>query len=425
MAVLLIGVTWPLWWGGSEFPAIPVAAWLNRVPLLVDRACCVSLLLGLTMLIVGKPRASKWGWLWVLASGILLALLDQHRWQPWFYQLLLFAAIYSLGSPKTIARCLTWLTISIYCYSALGKFDAEFLHTVGQQFWQGMLQWVGHISPAGEPWQERPIALIALLPTTELLLAVGLAWPTTRRIAGVLAILFHLGLMLLLGPLGLNHSAGVVCWNLQFAGQALLLFVLMRTQPTKSNLRSGIGFQAVVVPELPTGWRNGLAIAIAVLAIALPLGERNGLWDHWTSWALYAPHSSRTEVWIAYAAVDSLPASLQQVIAQERAAREPPSKKASGAEQDAVDERSALWLRVPTERWSLQETRAPIYPQARFQLGVARSLAARVDSEFKIKCIVRSEASRWDGRRQSREYQGTSDITSAARSFWFGTTPRH
>ena len=224
MAIVLIAVTWRLWWGGSDFPAIPLAAWLGRVPWIADRVCCCALLLGLALVTCGTLRHSYWGWTIVLVSGALLALLDQHRWQPWFYQLLLYAAIFRLSSSTHIARLLIWLTVSIYFYSALGKFDTEFLHTVGQQFWQGLAQLFGMSQPAGVPRAARSIMLIALLPTTELLLAAGLAWPVTRRAAGVLAIAFHLGLMALLSPLGLDHSAGVVFWNLQFAGQALCLF---------------------------------------------------------------------------------------------------------------------------------------------------------------------------------------------------------
>ncbi|MCA9160828.1 MAG: hypothetical protein KDA72_21000, partial [Planctomycetales bacterium] len=363
MAAVLIAVTWPLWWGGSEFPAIPMAARFDHVPLWVDRSCCVAILLGIIVLVLGKQRASKWGWLCVLASGILLGLLDQHRWQPWFYQLLLYSAIFSFGSPRTVAGCLTWLTISIYFFSALGKLDAEFLHTVGQQFWQEMLQWVGQMRAAGEPWRERPIALIASLPAVEMTLAAGLAWPTTRRIAGVLATVFHLGLIWLLGPLGLDHSAGVLYWNLQFAGQALCLFVLLAPQGATNPSQDA---------EKSAGkrWGNRLAISLTGLAIALPMGERRGLWDHWTSWALYAPHSSRAEVWIAYTAVDALPASLQRVITDEQVSREPPWEQRRELEQDAPDAMRSLWLRVPIERWSLAETRTPIYPQARFQLGV-------------------------------------------------------
>ncbi len=79
MAAVLIAATWPLWWGVSDFPAIPVAARFDQVPLWGDRVCCVALLIGTIVLIMGNQRASKWGWLCILASGILLALLDQHR----------------------------------------------------------------------------------------------------------------------------------------------------------------------------------------------------------------------------------------------------------------------------------------------------------------------------------------------------------
>lgn len=422
MAIVLIAVTWRLWWGGSDFPAIPLGAWLSGVPWIADRVCCGALLLGLALVAFGTLRHSYWGWSVVLVSGVLLALLDQHRWQPWFYQLLLYAAIFRLSSASHIARLLIWLTVSIYFYSALGKFDTEFLHTVGQQFWEGLLQLFGRPRPAAEFRGERSIVLIALLPATELLLAAGLAWSATRRAAGVLAIVFHLGLMALLSPLGLDHSAAVVFWNLQFAGQALCLFVLAAGKQTAQRSTTA---PAILQP----GWRNQLSTAIVCLAIALPVGERWGRWDHWTSWALYAPHSSRTEVWIASTAVDRLPHSLQQVIAAEQTERQEEQAKhraQNGERMDWVEpERlTALWLRVPIERWSLAETATPIYPQSRFQLGVARALAQRIDSEFKIKVIVRGIAARWDGRRRNREFQGSSGLATAARQFWLGTTPR-
>ncbi|MEZ6079555.1 MAG: hypothetical protein R3C56_28970 [Pirellulaceae bacterium] len=352
------------------------------------------------------------------ASGILLALLDQHRWQPWFYQLLLYSSVFILGSPRTLARCLTWLTISIYFFSALGKLDAEFLHTVGQQFWQEMLQWVGQVHAVDEPWRERPMALIATLPAVEMLLAAGLAWPKTRRIAGVLAILFHLGLMCLLGPLGLDHSAGVLYWNLQFAGQALCLFVLLAPQNAPNPS---------VDAEETAGkrWKNRLAITITGLAIALPLGERRGLWDHWTSWALYAPHSSRTEVWIAFTTVDSLPASLQQVIAEERASRESLPEQQSERELDAPDEMPALMVAGTDRALVVGRDANSDLSSSSFSVGSGAGVGgAQIDSEFKVKCIVRSAAARWDGRRKSREYQGKSSIDSAAKNYWLGTTPR-
>ena len=423
LAIVLIAVTWRLWWGGSEFPAIPLGAWLSHVPWIADRASCCTLLLGLTLVLFGNARHGQWGWSLVLVAGGTLAMLDQHRWQPWFYQLLLYAAVFRLSSPSRTAQLLVWLTASIYLFSALGKFDAQFLHTVGQQLWLELTQFISMAQRTEEPWEPRPVAFIALLPAAEILLTAGLAWRTTRRWAGVLAISFHVALMVLLGPLGLDHSAGVVLWNLQFAGQALCLFVLVdwsRTPPRP-------------VPKTPRTqptWRDHLATAIVGLAILLPVGERWGHWDHWLSWALYAPHSSRTEMWIASTATHKLPESLQQTIVAEqtdRAERQRKYAKSSNpAHRDspAAEQHPALWLRVPIERWSLEQTGTPIYPQARFQLGVARALAERIDSEFKVRIVLRGVAARWDGHRQSQEINDASQLNAAARNFWIGTTPR-
>ncbi len=415
MGLVLLGVTWPLWWAGSDFPAVPFWSALQHTPLFVDRVAYVALVVALLTLLSASGRQTRlagWAWSTVLLAGIALLALDQHRLQPWFYQLLIFAVVFLSASAERAMQCLMAIVISIYCYSAIGKLDAEFLHTVGQQFFSGLIRLFAPSSiPTNSPQQVHSMAWVALLPLSELLLAVGLAWPVTRRMAGGLACLFHLTLMLLLGPWGLDHSAGVVCWNIQFAGQAIVLFVLRSPQaePHKDELPQG---QITACNGSKQHWGNRLATVLSALVIILPLAERWGRWDHWTSWALYAPHSSRTEVWIAVTSLDVLPSSLQQLIAEQQS--------------EEIDSPAAapLWVRLPLERWSLEQTRTPIYPQARFQLGVARSMAQRVNSPFKVKAILHGVAARWDGARNSVELQGTQRIASAQSWFWLGTTPR-
>ncbi len=474
MAFVLIGSTWPLWLGKAEFPAIPLIGRLCTVPDWVDRVCLIGLLWGLTLVLLGGLRAKpitcrtllfgplrknvgqvsesslsasqgsrrksrlgescdvesqpgescdvesqrresrNCGWLLVLVCGLFLVALDQHRLQPWFYQLLFFSAVFWSCHSQRSQQLLMWIVISIYLYSALGKFDFEFLHTVGQQFWNGATKLIGG-QPA--PNAETSIAWIAILPMMELLLAMGLAFRPTRMMAGILAMVFHAMLMLLLGPAGLNHSWGVFFWNLQFAGQACMLFVwpqVLSRKATanlaKSAEEQGITSPSMVATQRPM-WGDRLATVIALVVIALPSVERAGYWDHWLSWALYAPHSSRAEVWIASTAVEKLPTALQIQI--------------SPGMQNPDMHNNALWVRLPLERWSLAETGSPIYPQARFQLGVALALARRIDSEFQIKAVVRGVAARWDGSRWSREYVGSTAINSAAQTlFWINTQPR-
>jgi hypothetical protein len=410
MALVLLSSTWPLWLGKFDMPVIPLFGGLRQAPWWIDLTCLVGLGLGLVGVAVRwKPIIQRWPWLIIVVCGSSLVALDQHRLQPWFYQLIIVALLFGLSQAAHARGWLTWIVISIYVYSALGKLDFEFLHTVGQQFWQGMWLLLGR-APT-ESTELAPVAWIAVLPLTELILAVGLAYAPTRRWAGALACLFHGLLMLLLGPWGLQHSWGVFFWNLQFAGQAWWLFVWPNPSIKKKTFDAKPGSSAApqtvsrVAADWP-GWGNALSSALALLVIGLPAVERLGYWDHWPSWALYAPHSSRVEVWLASSSVEQLPESLRQLMSQ-------------------ADDEPALWQRVPLERWSLAQTASPIYPQARFQLGVAVALARVVDSQYEIKAIVHGVASRWNGKRISKELEGTAAIErAAAENYWFNALPR-
>ncbi|MCA9131795.1 MAG: hypothetical protein KDA45_01515 [Planctomycetales bacterium] len=395
-AIALLVATWPLWTLTSEFPAIPFLQQLCDVPPIVDRCLLGVLLLGLGLLTLAPERWARLSGLAVLLVGLALLALDQHRFQPWFYQLMLFMAVMLVGDRRFVWQWLQALVISIYFFSALGKLDYEFLHTVGQQFLAATVDLLGLGQP---PPAAAPSVAVAVLPLAELILACGLAVPSTRRWFGVVACLFHGLLIAILGPWGLDHSAGVLLWNAQFAVQAILLFVLPLRQPAPvpAHGRRTLGLGKMA------------AATVVGLAMLLPWVERFGYWDHWPSWALYAPHSSRAEVWIAQTAIDRLPASLQNAMAED-----------AGEAEDEF----ALWVRLPIERWSLLATRTPIYPQSRFQLGVALALAQRVQSEFHLKVRLLSAANRLNGSRQVREFVGIKSLAEPQRWFWCNTRPR-
>jgi hypothetical protein len=285
-----------------------------------------------------------------------------------------------------------WLLVSVYFYSAIGKLDFEFLHTVGQQMLAVVVKGVGLDIRSFPPGIR--LAMVAAFPLLELATAVGLTWPKTRRIAGWVAIGVHLGLIVILGPFGLNHRLGVLVWNLQVAVQAYFLFVSEQTaEPDKSAF----------------AWPQWIAYAMIGAAIALPSTERLGLWDHWPSWALYAPHSSRVYVEVAGPAIDRLPNDLRKLV------------KETPADPDEI----AIWLALPIDAWSLQALDTPIYPQARFQLGVAEKLAADMNAGFQIRVTVLGPASRFTGVRRTAVYHGVSEVSSASDRFWINSHPRN
>ena len=405
-ALALIAATYALWIPQTEFPQVPVFEAFCTAPGWIDWVGFGGLIVGLVTLAAWPTgRFQNVSSLLILVSLATLIGLDQHRFQPWAYQLGLFATLW-LGCRNIPLRLnlMRTLTIGIYFYSAVGKLDFEFLHSVGQQMLGAMAEWIGEDL---SKWTDSSrVALVAFFPLLELAIAVGLLWAKTRRVAGLFAMLLHLVLIAVLGPLGLNHRPGVLIWNGQFVVQALLLFVVAQVADGESSenvagTRQNWFFRGQYWAQ------ESLCIAMVAAVSIMPCSERFGIWDHWPSWALYAPHSSRVRVEIASPGVSRLPASLAVLISL-----------------PGEDEEAAVWLPVPIDAWSLKSLDTPIYPQSRFQLGVARYIASEVNSEFQLRITILGVADRLTGQRKISSLEGNEAISKASKVFWFNTLSR-
>lgn len=385
-ALALIGVTYRLWFpsGGQDYPLVPMlevlcdASW--QWDWVAATGLCIGWLIAWKLPRLGNPL--------ILLFGVLCILLDQHRIQPWHYQLIVFAYVFLVAQKKHQQIWLRAFLISIYCYSALGKLDFEFLHTIGPQFLEQLAKFRLLEGQTFSPLQT------AALPLCELLLALGLLLPKVRSIAACGMCLLHLSLIAILGPLGLNHSPGVVLWNFHFAGLVLLLF--FRSPPDSARMNELFS---------PANLSNYCVGIVLVPVLVLPLLERLGYWDHWPSWALYAPHSSRTDIQVASHRIEDLPDELAELIPEA--------------------EEGTLWARIPISKWSLESVGVPVYPQARYQLGLAVALAEKIDSEFEIRVRLFGAASRWNGKRQTEFAEGRSKIERAQEQFWLNVHPRY
>ena len=223
--LVLLASSYRLWFSNVNvsFPQVPLVGVLCDWPTWIDTTLSFALTAALVALVFARGKSIRFLWFVVSACVVGLVSLDQHRLQPWFYQLGLFACLFLLKDSSLKLRLMRALVISVYVYSAIGKMDFQFLHTVGQQFLTAMGETMGLDF---ESWNMGArVAVAWLLPVSELLIAGLLSYQPTRRVGGVFAVAFHVGLMLLLG-VKLQHSAGVVLWNAQFAVQAVLLFCL-------------------------------------------------------------------------------------------------------------------------------------------------------------------------------------------------------
>lgn len=424
----LMSVTWRLWFDRGDFPQVPLVGDLRDTPTWLENGAAALSMLIFAAQACGPKWLTRRRALWAvhLVTLSLLFATNQHRLQPWAYHAWLTATVLALSAT---CRQLSWLRallISVYIYAALGKLDATFLQGLGHQLMTAAAESFG-LNPAG--WSPAlSLGLTILLPLGELLVGLLLIWPRSRPWGVVAGVILHGILVGLLGPWKLNHQPPVLLWNVGFAAQLITLF---GRWPVRSPADQGSPASAgntdllanqdpaVAEPILPSdrdvgrpSWQRWLeracdfaASALVIAALILPLGENWQLWDHWLSWGLYAPRASRTELWILADDVDRLPASARR-----------------WAEATGDDE--ASWRRVRLDRWSLEVLHVPVYPQARFQLGVAAAVAERTGLDGpELQATLWTMADRRTGRRQQERLVGRQQLWQATRRFWWGARP--
>jgi hypothetical protein len=334
---------------------------------------------------------------WIVAVSLAASfVLDQHRLQPWAYQSMIYATLFASLPWPVARRWMMPLAISVYVYSGLGKLDFQFAHSVGQELIAVATRPCGGLPENLS--QEMRAALALILPAGECLTGLCLIPRRVRPVAGSLLIAMHGVLIASLGPWGLNHSWGVLIWNSLLIVQAWFLFVRpsensgVREPPTSRSAERRPANRLAVGRLLSRG-------LVAVVIVA-PLWERSGYWDHWLSWALYAPHSSRVDVDIHRSAFERLDRSLRNAL-------------------EADDDQDG-WQRLSLSRWSLESLGVPIYPQARYQLGLTREIARRHQLGDAVRVKIRGPSDRWSGERSAEWALGQKELDRASRQFWLG-----
>ncbi|WDI40194.1 MauE/DoxX family redox-associated membrane protein [Bremerella sp. P1] len=389
--LILVGVTYPLWIDQTVFPAVPIVSDLCAIPGLADLILLASLIAILVTVQILGPQSSKASWLWIASSIVLILcfFLNQHRFQPWAYQFAVLGMIFGLAPPRSARRLTMWISLSIYFYSALSKLNPSFVNELGSDF---LVTFSSIIGTSLSPDQLATWKWLALgFPLFELLAFVLLLIRRTRKIGVVAACLMHIGLIVVLGPLGLSHSWGVLTWNVFFFLQAILLFGF--PDPTEE-----IGPTREVKRRLLT------AQIICGCVLLFPTLELIGLGDPWPAWGLYASHVGRTHLFISRHAADRLPEPMRAYV-----------------DTDSSDD---LFVPVRLEKWSLETTGAPIYPGQRFTFAVARAFVNKTDTANSVRLVLESPSGRLQDDREADTFAGDKIAMEADRRFWLNTKPR-
>lgn len=389
----LVVATWPLWTPQDAFPQIPFISIAGAIPRSVEWGLLALLLASCAvMAFANRPMWQRSASLSMGLSTGGLVLIDQHRLQPWAWQFLILSLVLATARASVASAAWRWLVIGIYAWSAWSKLDHSFCVEHGPFLLDGFFRSLGLMNGAQVFPGSVRYGMAAAIPIVELLIAACLPWQKTRRVAVIAAAVMHLGLLLALGPLGHGHQSGVLIWNLFFLIQNWFLFV-----------RSPVVDRALddAVPAKRNLPGNVIAGLIVAFALAWPLLEPFGYCDHWPAWAVYAAKPERVHFLVNETEVAKLPANLQRYL--------------QAADFDG-------WHLFRMDRWSLDAVHAPIYPQDRFQVGIALWLAREYELD-QIRVVIQGPANRWSGKRSEREYLGHQSIERRAATYRLNATP--
>lgn len=391
----MIAATWPLWVPQAEFPQVPLVSVLRTLPKVIEWVGLAAVLAAVAGMQLKKHGIFRRCACLVGASGLSgLVFVDQHRFQPWAWQFIVLSLVLATADTAQARRLWQYFVIGIYAWSAWSKLDHSFFFQHGQYLCEGFFKAVGFPQFLnGFPDRVR-LVLAALIPVSELLITAGLCSQRTRPAAVLCAAAMHGSLLLILGPLGHNHQYGVLVWNLFFIVQNAIVFRPESTECPSTSLNP---------IEAAPRFGNRIANAAVMIALVWPILEPFGYCDHWPAWALYAAKPERVTIFVSEPEVSKLPDNLKQYIGT----------------PEIIDG----WLPFRIDRWSLDAVRAPVYPQDRFQVGVALAIVRDYDLT-RLRIVIEGAANRWTGRRIIRTYDGVESVEKLANSFRCGARPR-
>lgn len=341
---------------GRTFPAVPVLDSLPPVPAPFDLAWLVALAALLAWSAASRrPRPYLFA---ALALAVGLALWDQTRWQPWFYQYVFMLFVVAAapggdGGEEATLRACGLLVASLYFWAGVQKLNPRFFEEVVPSLVSGLPAWSARLAS--------PLAV--LVPLTEVCAGLLLLTRRWRRVGIALALATHACVLLLFFPSRRNKV--VWPWN-----GAMAAFVLILFRGGPHGLR---GF-------LPRVTLSPQTAAVAFFCL-MPLLSLFGLWERYLSGALYSGNTARGSVRLSGTVAGRLPPRVRQRLRPD------------------ADGGSTLDL----NHWSYAELKVPAYPSASVYRGAGRRLCEWAATPSDVVLSI-AEA--------PRAFGGTSEVTA-------------
>lgn len=338
------------------FPRVPV---LRGWPLLQPPfdALALGALLAALCGVTFAPRPCRWA----AAAAVLalvLALEDQSRWQPWFYQYVaMLGALAVARDCKDTLAAWRVVLVGLYLWSGIQKLNVTFV----TRLFPWLVEPVSSVLPAG--LQQALLAGWFVVPMTEIAVALGFLVPRLRNAAAIGAIVTHVVVLALLGPFAHGTNAVIWPWNVAMACLVALLFWNARAASMLDT----------VVPR-----RIGAHAVMLALFMALPVLSFAGGWDSYLSGELYSGNLKVGALSLTDRVAARLPDAARRHVMSDRV----------GA--NALD----------LYEWSMGELSVPSYPEDRVFRAVARDVCRLADNPGDVVLVVFGRPGLFTGRRE-------------------------
>ncbi len=328
-------LSYKLWLGDRLFPLIPVFDFLPSFHHPVD-IILFALALWLLLFIIILKKSQKFI-IAFLVCAFILSILDQNRWQPWFYQYLIMFFILSFYDfnkndnrhSEAVITILKLMIGAIYFWSGLQKLNPHFITDTYPWLMEPITNHVTENGIRNIDW------LAKVFPLVEISTAIALFFSRTKKLAITLLFLMHIFILYVLGPFGHNYNPVVWPWNIAMMLFAYFLFV-KNDSFTISQMKNMLTFHSVKI--------------VAVLFILLPLFNFFNSWDSYLSHNLYSGNTSNGVIYISDAVESRLP---------------PEIKKYSKGEMN--------FNQITIKYWCMMELGVPAYPEKRNFVGVTKT----------------------------------------------------
>lgn len=327
-----------LWLSARFYPLTPVFPFLKPIPSPFDYILFGATLVALAASAI-TPRLIP-----IFASlAVALAVCDQSRLQPWFYEYFFLLLGVSFASPNACRL----IVASAYIWSGIQKLNAGFIDDTFPSVLEPLLR---HL-PRHAQAMVHPLSVAA--PFVELWIGIALLGRKFRTGGVVVAVAMHLFILMAFSPWGENYNHVVWPWNIAMAAAVVILF--WKSNESVKHILWGEGPFHIAVLLL-----FGLAPALGLF----------GKWDHYLSSAMYTDNNNRGMIFISDKLFDRLPGGIADYVRVET------------PEIDSID----------IAEWSDGELNVPPYPEVRIYKNVARKICSYAASPTDVRLSITSKS---------------------------------